>query len=100
MAFCCRRRLSKNFISKGSSRSAERQKENGMSGAAAIDGFAARMRKRDGGGLISAWIGMPDPLLVNNLAQEAFDAIVLDMQHGMWDMASAANGIGLGRLGG
>ncbi len=38
-------------------------------------------------------IGTPDPLLVNHLSQEAFDAVVLDMQHGMWDMASAANGV-------
>ena len=71
-----------------------------MGGAVAIDGFAGRIKRRDGGGLISAWIGIPDPLLVNNLAQESFDAIVLDMQHGMWDMASAAHGIGHGRLAG
>jgi 4-hydroxy-2-oxoheptanedioate aldolase len=71
-----------------------------MSGSTGIDGFAKRIRSGDSGGMISAWIGIPDPLFVNHLAQEAFDAVVLDMQHGVWDMASAANGIGQGRLAG
>jgi 4-hydroxy-2-oxoheptanedioate aldolase len=71
-----------------------------MSGSTTIDGFAKRIRSGEGGGMISAWIGIPDPLFVNHLAQEAFDAVVLDMQHGVWDMASAANGIGQGRLAG
>lgn len=62
--------------------------------AAAIDGFVERMRKREKGGMISAWVGIPDPLLVNHLAQEAFDAVVLDMQHGMWDLPSAAAAVG------
>ncbi|RUV28924.1 hydroxyacid aldolase, partial [Mesorhizobium sp. M1A.T.Ca.IN.004.03.1.1] len=56
--------------------------------AAEIDGFADRIRKHQGG-MISAWVGIPDAMLVNHLAQEAFDAVVLDMQHGMWDMQSA-----------
>jgi 4-hydroxy-2-oxoheptanedioate aldolase len=71
-----------------------------MSNATTIDGFAKRIRSGEGGGMISAWIGIPDPLFVNHLAQEAFDAVVLDMQHGVWDMVSAANGIGQGRLAG
>ncbi len=70
-----------------------------MSSATMIDDFATRV-KAEGAGLISAWIGIPDPMFVNHLAQEAFDAVVLDMQHGMWDMASAANGIAQGRLAG
>lgn len=41
-----------------------------------------------------------DPLFVNHLSPEAFDAVVLDMQHGVWDMVAAANGIGQGRLAG
>ncbi|MEF0941098.1 aldolase/citrate lyase family protein [Rhizobium sp. BR 362] len=65
-----------------------------------INGFAGRLKRRENGGMISAWIGTPDPLLVNHLSQEAFDAVVLDMQHGMWDMASAANGIAQVRLAG
>lgn len=64
-----------------------------------IDSFAKRITS-GGGGLISAWIGIPDPLFVNHLAQEAFDAVVLDMQHGVWDLGSAAVAIGQGRLAG
>ena len=63
-----------------------------------IEGFSGRLKRRENGGMISAWIGTPDPLLVNHLAQEAFDTVVLDMQHGMWDMASAANAISQVRL--
>ncbi|MDO3432068.1 aldolase/citrate lyase family protein [Rhizobium sp. CBN3] len=67
--------------------------------AADIDGFADRIRKHQGG-MISAWVGIPDAMLVNHLAQEAFDAVVLDMQHGMWDMQSAANAVAQTRLAG
>jgi 4-hydroxy-2-oxoheptanedioate aldolase len=67
--------------------------------AADIDSFAARIRKHESG-MISAWVGIPDALLVNHLAQEAFDAVVLDMQHGMWDLPSAANAISQVRLSG
>lgn len=67
--------------------------------AAEIDGFAERIRSHRGG-MISAWVGIPDATLVNHLAQEAFDAVVLDMQHGMWDMPSAANAVGQVRLAG
>lgn len=62
--------------------------------------FSARLRSREGGGMVSAWAGTPDPLLVSSLAQEAFDAVVLDAQHGMWDMASAAQAIGMALLAG
>ncbi|MGO8655145.1 HpcH/HpaI aldolase/citrate lyase family protein, partial [Rhizobium ruizarguesonis] len=43
---------------------------------------------------------IPDATLANHLAQEAFDTIVLDMQHGMWDMPSAANAVAQVRLAG
>ncbi len=32
--------------------------------------------------LLSAWCGLPDPSISATLAQEGFDAVVLDMQHG------------------
>lgn len=32
--------------------------------------------------LLSAWCGLPDPSISGTLAQEGFDAVVLDMQHG------------------
>ena len=50
--------------------------------------------------MISAWVGISDAMLVNHLAQEAFDAVVLDMQHGMWDMPAAANAVAQVRLAG
>lgn len=65
-----------------------------------IDDFAGRLKRRENGGMISAWVGTPDPFLVNHLSQEDFDAVVLDMQHGMWDMTAAAQGIALVRLAG
>ncbi|MFB2605496.1 hydroxyacid aldolase, partial [Rhizobium phaseoli] len=34
--------------------------------AAEIDGFAERIRKHQGG-MISAWVGIPDAMLVNHL---------------------------------
>lgn len=36
----------------------------------------------NGSGLLTGWIGLPDPLVAGHLAQEQFDALVLDMQHG------------------
>ncbi len=65
-----------------------------------IDGFAGRLKRRENGGMISGWVGIPDAMLVNHLAQEDFDAVVLDMQHGMWDMETAASGIAYLRLAG
>jgi len=39
--------------------------------------------------LISAWSGIPDPLTVELLAAQPYDAVTLDMQHGGHDEASA-----------
>ncbi|ODT75661.1 MAG: hydroxyacid aldolase [Pelagibacterium sp. SCN 64-44] len=41
-----------------------------------------------GSGLLTGWVGIPDPLSAGHLARENFDAIVLDMQHGQLDLAS------------
>lgn len=41
-----------------------------------------------GSGLLTGWVGIPDPLLAGHLAREAFDAVVLDMQHGQLDLAT------------
>lgn len=42
-----------------------------------------------GSGLISAWVSMPDPIVVAHLAQEEFDCIVLDLQHGQMEFNAA-----------
>lgn len=54
-------------------------------------GFSDRLRK--GRGLLTGWVSIPDPLAASHLAQEDFDCIVLDMQHGQVDLASAIKGI-------
>ncbi|PKA42056.1 aldolase/citrate lyase family protein (plasmid) [Rhizobium sullae] len=64
-----------------------------MTETSAIDSFADRIRTGGHGGLVSAWVGIPEPMVVHHLTQEDFDAVVLDMQHGMWDMASASNAV-------
>ncbi len=46
-----------------------------------------------GSGLLTAWVGMPDPLVAGMLALEDFDAITLDMQHGANDIHSTGLGI-------
>ena len=46
-----------------------------------------------GSGLLTAWVGMPDPLVAGQLALEDFDAITLDMQHGANDIHSVALGV-------
>lgn len=45
-----------------------------------------------GSGLLTAWVGMPDPLVASELAREDFDAITLDMQHGANDIHSVQLG--------
>jgi 4-hydroxy-2-oxoheptanedioate aldolase len=71
-----------------------------MISTSTIEAFAEKLKKRKTDGMISAWIGIPDPLLANFFAQEPFDAVVIDLQHGMWDIASAATAIGQVRLAG
>lgn len=71
-----------------------------MTAGTEFGSFAGRLRDRAKGGMISGWVGIPDPLLVNNLMQEAFDSVVLDMQHGVWDLGTAAQAIGFSLLAG
>jgi 4-hydroxy-2-oxoheptanedioate aldolase len=42
---------------------------------------------------LCAWIGMNEPAVAELLAREAYDAIVLDMQHGALDFAGASRAI-------
>ncbi len=62
-----------------------------MSSTSTVPQLAARMRA--GESLITAWNGIPDPLLSGLLAREAFDTVTLDMQHGAQDIASVAVGV-------
>ncbi|GAU82269.1 HpcH/HpaI aldolase/citrate lyase family protein [Bosea sp. BIWAKO-01] len=45
-----------------------------------LSSLADRLGKGDT--LLSAWCGLPDPSIAGVLAQEGFDAVTLDMQHG------------------
>ena len=42
---------------------------------------------------LCAWVGMNDPAVAELLAREAYDAVVLDMQHGALDFAGASRAI-------
>jgi 4-hydroxy-2-oxoheptanedioate aldolase len=43
--------------------------------------------------VLCAWVGMNEPAVAEALAREAFDAVVLDMQHGALDFAGASRAI-------
>src|SRR5271165_5738158 len=46
-----------------------------------------------GAPLFVAWVGMNEPAVAEALAREAFDAVVLDMQHGALDFVGASRAI-------
>ena len=46
-----------------------------------------------GSGLLTAWVGMPDPVVAGQLALEDFDVVTIDMQHGANDIATVRQGI-------
>lgn len=62
-------------------------------------GFSARIfaslaqRIGGGSGLLTGWVGIPDPLVAGLIAREDVDAVTLDMQHGAIDLASAIRAI-------
>ena len=43
--------------------------------------------------MLCAWVGMNEPAVAEALAREAFDAVVLDMQHGAFDFSGASRAI-------
>ena len=45
------------------------------------------------GAAFCAWVGMNEPAVAEALARQAFDAVVLDMQHGALDFAGASRAI-------
>lgn len=50
---------------------------------------------RSGSPLLTAWCGLPEPAIAGLMAREAFDAVVLDMQHGAIDFAAALQAVPL-----
>jgi 4-hydroxy-2-oxoheptanedioate aldolase len=49
---------------------------------------------------LSAWIGINDPAVPEQLAREGYDTVTLDMQHGAIDISGAMRGIGAVALAG
>src|SRR5579871_2858370 len=43
--------------------------------------------------VLCAWVGMSEPAVAETLAREAFDAVVLDLQHGALDFPGASRAI-------
>ncbi|NBJ10631.1 HpcH/HpaI aldolase family protein [Microvirga arsenatis] len=52
-------------------------------------------RLSGGAPLLTAWCGLPHPSVAGILAREAFDAVVLDTQHGAIDFAAAVQAVPL-----
>ncbi|MCB8819744.1 HpcH/HpaI aldolase family protein [Microvirga rosea] len=52
-------------------------------------------RLRAGTPALAAWCGLPEPSIAGVLAREAFDAVVVDMQHGAIDFAATVKAIPL-----
>ena len=50
--------------------------------------------------VLSAWCGVPEPLIAELLVREGFDTAVLDMQHGAYDIDTTLRGIGAVALAG
>ena len=56
--------------------------------------FSLARRLRAGETVFSAWCTLASPLAAETVAREGFGAVVLDMQHGLWDTAALIAGIG------
>ena len=52
-----------------------------------------RERVRQGKGLVSAWCSVPSPLLAEAMACAGFDAITVDLQHGLQDFEDAVRSL-------
>ncbi len=56
--------------------------------------FALARRLRAGETVYAAWCSLAAPVVAETVARDGFSAVVLDMQHGLWDTASIIAGIG------
>ncbi len=56
-------------------------------------GFPLARRLRAGETVYIAWCALASPIVAEAIAREGFTAIVLDQQHGMYDIATTAQGI-------
>jgi 4-hydroxy-2-oxoheptanedioate aldolase len=58
-----------------------------------VAGFSLARRLRAGETVFAGWCTLASPLAAEVIAREGFGAVVLDMQHGLWDTASLIAGI-------
>jgi len=59
-----------------------------------VAAFALARRLRAGETVYAAWCSLASPIMAETVARDGFSAVVLDMQHGLWDTASIIAGIG------
>jgi 4-hydroxy-2-oxoheptanedioate aldolase len=59
-----------------------------------VTAFALARRLRAGETVYAAWCSLASPIVAETIAREGFSAVVLDIQHGLWDTASVIVGIG------
>lgn len=56
--------------------------------------FALARRLRAGDTVCAGWCMLGSPVIAETMAREGFPAVVLDAQHGLWDVPSLITGIG------
>ena len=59
-----------------------------------MSAFALARRLRAGETVYAGWCMIGSPIVAETIAREGFAAVVLDAQHGLWDVASLIAGIG------
>jgi 4-hydroxy-2-oxoheptanedioate aldolase len=69
-----------------------------MSEGGIVGALAGQIRA--GGCALSAWIGVNDPAIPEQLARDGYDTVTLDMQHGAIDVAGAMRGVAATALAG
>jgi 4-hydroxy-2-oxoheptanedioate aldolase len=52
-----------------------------------------RERVQQGGGIVAAWCSIPSPLVAETMACAGFDAITVDLQHGLQDFEDAVRSL-------
>jgi 4-hydroxy-2-oxoheptanedioate aldolase len=52
-------------------------------------------RLKQGSAVVTAWCGIAEPAIAGILAREAYDAVTLDMQHGVYDLAAVVRAVPL-----
>ena len=58
-----------------------------------MSAFSLAGRLRAGETVYSAWCSLPEPLVCEAIAREGFSAVVIDMQHGMWNEPAALQAV-------